>query len=76
MTVSNRDRDDGRMIRLEETVAHQEQLLEELNRALTQLRLDFDTLRKHSTAAEAQIQWLLENSGQDQDLPHEKPPHY
>ena len=61
---------------LEETVAHQEQLLGELNGALSQLRLDFDALLKHSRNAEMQIQWLLENSSRDQDPLDEKPPHY
>ena len=76
MRVPNRDRDEERMIKLEETVAHQEQLLDHLNTALTQLRVDLDTLRSQSGVAEAQIQWLLENRGHDQDAPHEKPPHY
>ena len=71
-----RDVDRERLIRLEETVAHQEQLLGELNGALSQLRLDFDALLKHSRNAEMQIQWLLENSSRDQDPLDEKPPHY
>ena len=71
-----RDVDKERLVRLEETVAHQEQLLGELNGALSQLRLDFDALLKHSRNAEMQIQWLLENSSRDQDPLDEKPPHY
>ena len=70
------DVDKERLVRLEETVAHQEQLLGELNGALSQLRLDFDALLKHSRNAEMQIQWLLENSSRDQDPLDEKPPHY
>ena len=76
MDVPHRDADQERLVRLEETVAHQEQLLEELNGALTQLRLDFDALLKHSRNSEVQIQWLLENSSHDQDPLDEKPPHY
>ena len=76
MTVPNRDTDEMRIIRLEETAAHQEQLLVELNGVLTQLRVDIDALHKQSGVTNTQIQWLLENSGYDQDLPHEKPPHY
>lgn len=71
-----RDVDQERLVRLEETVAHQEQLLGELNGALSQLRLDFDALLKHSRNAEMQIQWLVENSSRDQDPLDEKPPHY
>ncbi|MEE3371010.1 MAG: SlyX family protein [Planctomycetota bacterium] len=71
-----RDVDKERLVRLEESVAHQEQLLDQLNEALTHLRLDYDALLKHSRNAEVQIQWLLDNSSQGQDPLDEKPPHY
>ncbi|MBB74726.1 MAG: hypothetical protein CMJ75_09455 [Planctomycetaceae bacterium] len=72
----SRDVDQERLVRLEESVAHQEQLLDQLNGVLTQLRLDYDELLKHSRNAEVQIQWLVENSSQGQDPLDEKPPHY
>ena len=68
--------EETRLIRLEETLAHQEHLLENLDVAMTDLRDDLDRVRKQSKLTEAQIEWLLANSGQGQDLPHEKPPHY
>lgn len=76
MTEPNQDPDDVRMIRLEETAAHQDQLLGELNESLTQLRDQYDLLKSQFERASTQVQWLMENSNPGDDLPHEKPPHY
>ena len=76
MTEPNQDPDDVRMIRLEETAAHQDQLLGELNESLTQLRDQYDLLKSQFERASTKVQWLMENSNPGDDLPHEKPPHY
>ena len=76
MEAANGGPQEARLIRLEETLAHQEQLLENLDAAMTDLRDDLDRVRKQSKLTGAQIDWLLANSGEDRDLPHEKPPHY
>ena len=47
-----------------------------IDAAMTDLRDDLDRVRKQSKLTGAQIDWLLANSGEDRDLPHEKPPHY
>lgn len=76
MEAANGRPEETRLIRLEEILAHQEQLLENLDVAMTDLRDDLDRVRKQSKLTESQIEWLLANSGGGQDLPHEKPPHY
>tara|TARA_B100000809_G_C14590175_1_gene333314 strand:+ start:114 stop:446 length:333 start_codon:yes stop_codon:yes gene_type:complete len=76
MTGSHHKTDHDRLVRIEETVAHQEQLLGQLNESLTQLRDQYDRLENKLDRASTQVQWLMENSHPGDDLPHEKPPHY
>ena len=76
MTEPTHDTDQVRLVRLEETVAHQDQLLAQLNESLTQLRDQHDLLKSQFERASTKVQWLMENSNPGDDLPHEKPPHY
>ncbi|MFP6751861.1 MAG: SlyX family protein [Pirellulaceae bacterium] len=76
MTEPTHDTDQVRLVRLEETVAHQDQLLGQLNESLTQLRDQHDLLKSQFEIASTKVQWLMENSNPGDDLPHEKPPHY
>ena len=76
MTGSQHETDHDRLVRIEETVAHQEHLVGQLNESLTQLRDQYDRLEKQLERASSQVQWLMENSNPGEDLPHEKPPHY
>ena len=76
MTDPSHETDQPRLVRLEETVAHQDQLLGQLNESLTQLRDQYDLLKSQFERASTQVQWLMENSNPGEDLPHEKPPHY
>jgi uncharacterized coiled-coil protein SlyX len=76
MTGSHHETDHDRLVRIEETVAHQEHLLGQLNESLTHLRDQYDRLEKQLERASSQVQWLMENSHPGDDLPHEKPPHY
>ena len=76
MTDPSHETDPPRLVRLEETVAHQDQLLGQLNESLTQLRDQYDLLKSQFERASTQVQWLMENSNPGEDLPHEKPPHY
>ncbi len=66
-----------RQTHLEEIVAHQQQLIDELNEVVTGQRLDMDRMQLRLHKLEAKIKLLgeyVERSGDD--LPHEKPPHY
>ncbi len=76
MTGSHHETDHDRLVRIEETVAHQELLLGQLNESLTQLRDQYDRLENKLDRASTQVQWLMDNSHPGDDLPHEKPPHY
>ena len=76
MTEPTRDNNQVRLVHLEETVAHQDQLLGQLNESLTLLRDQYDRLENKLEQASSQVQWLMENSNPGEDLPHEKPPHY
>lgn len=72
--MDNRQQED-RQQRLEEVVAHQQRLLEELNQVLTVQQADLATLGRRLTALEQKYLELAATlSGGD--LPHERPPHY
>lgn len=66
-----------RQTQLEELLAHQQHLIDELNGVVTEQRLEMDGMQRRLVALEAKLKVVaerLESSGDD--LPHEKPPHY
>ena len=60
---------------LEERMAFQERMLEELNEAVLRQRQQLDQLSLQMAAVTRALEQLAEQA-QGGDLPHEKPPHY
>jgi SlyX protein len=76
MNDPERPRDEAleqRIQALEERLAYQQRLLEELNEVVLEQRGELDRLSRQAVASRATIEQLL---AQGEDLPHEKPPHY
>ncbi|MEM9185870.1 MAG: SlyX family protein [Planctomycetota bacterium] len=65
-----------RATQLEELLAHQQRLLEELDGVVTELRRDVDTLGKEQARLAATVTRLAQSQDGAQDFPGEKPPHY
>jgi uncharacterized coiled-coil protein SlyX len=62
---------------LEESLCHEQRLLEELNQVVIGLRREIDRLEKRLQAAESRVLSVDQRIRQSEgDLPHEKPPHY
>ena len=68
--------DADKATKLEELLAHQQRLLDELNAELTALRGEFDALAKEHTRLKATTAKLVEFQEGAEDRPGEKPPHY
>lgn len=66
-----------RLQRLEETVCHDQRLIETLNQVIIDLRQELERLQLRLAVAERR-QGLLDQrlQSQEDNLPHEKPPHY
>lgn len=66
-----------RLQRLEETVCHDQRLIETLNQVIIDLRQELERLQLRLAVAERR-QGLLDQrlQSQEENLPHEKPPHY
>jgi len=66
-----------RLRRLEETVCHDQRLIETLNQVIIDLRQELERLQLRLVVAERR-QGLLDQrlQSQEENLPHEKPPHY
>ena len=67
--------DEDRLIDIESKVAHQEQLLAELNEALTDQQAQISRLGSLCQSLIDRLQSLVENAGADQST-DERPPHY
>jgi len=66
-----------RQRQLEELLAHQQHLIDELNGVVTQQRLEMDTMQRRLKSLESKLQAVAERAAAGgEDLPHEKPPHY
>ena len=65
-----------RITQLEETVLHQERLVEQLNESVIQLRADFAQMAAENEERQRQVKWLTENNSIVEDRVDEKPPHY
>ena len=65
-----------RITQLEETVLHQERLVEQLNDIVIQLRADFAKIETENEERRRQVKWLTENNSIVEDRVDEKPPHY
>jgi uncharacterized coiled-coil protein SlyX len=66
-----------RLQRLEETVCHDQRLIETLNQVIIDLRQTLERMQLRLAVAERR-QGLLDQRlhSQEENLPHEKPPHY
>ena len=65
-----------RITQLEETVLHQERLVEQLNEIVIQLRADLEKMETENEGQRRQVKWLTENNLIIEDRAEEKPPHY
>lgn len=66
-----------RQTQLEELLAHQQHLIDELNGVVTEQRLEMDSLQRRLKSLESKLQTVAERvEAGGEDLPHEKPPHY
>ena len=65
-----------RITQLEETVLHQERLVEQLNEIVIQLRADLAKMATENEERRRQVKWLTENKSIIEDRVDEKPPHY
>ncbi|QDU97605.1 SlyX family protein [Lignipirellula cremea] len=65
-----------RVTKLEESTAHQEHLVEQLNQIVIQLRVDLERLESENREHRRQVKWLTENNTTSQEIVDEKPPHY
>lgn len=65
-----------RIVCLEELFAHEEHKVHQLNQVILEQRDELDRLHKKLAVLEHRFQWLAENSSANDNLPHEKPPHY
>lgn len=65
-----------RLVQLEEWFTHEERKVQQLNQVILELHTHIDSLQKRMAAMEHRLQWVAENSSGNEDLPHEKPPHY
>ena len=63
-----------RVVQLEEIFTHQQQVIDELNQVLIQMREEHDRLCKKVETQQSQIEWLIDNLSEAPS--NEKPPHY
>jgi SlyX protein len=66
---------DARLRPLEERLAFQERVIDELNAAILRQQQQLDQLNRQLAAITRGLEQLAEQA-QGGDLPHEKPPHY
>jgi uncharacterized coiled-coil protein SlyX len=66
-----------RLLQLEETVCHDQRLIEELNQVVIGLRLEIERVQLRLSAAERNWGVLDQRvRSHEENLPDEKPPHY
>jgi uncharacterized coiled-coil protein SlyX len=66
-----------RLLQLEETVCHDQRLIEELNQVVIGLRLEIERVQLRLSAAERNWGMLDQRvRSHEENLPDEKPPHY
>jgi SlyX protein len=65
---------DDRLITLEEKLAFQQHLLDEINAVVVGQQAEIDRLRRDVSQLTEASRVLFDRSGDN--LPHEKPPHY
>ncbi|TWT96060.1 hypothetical protein Pla108_31420 [Botrimarina colliarenosi] len=64
------------VVRLEEVITHQQQLVQDLNEAVTAMRNAADQTARRQNNIEQTVKRLVDVQTSAEDLPDEKPPHY
>lgn len=64
------------LVRLEEVITHQQQLVQDLNEAITAMRNQLDSNARRQHSIEETVKRLVDLQTAADDLPDEKPPHY
>lgn len=67
---------EDRLTNLEELLAHQQRLLDQLNAMVTDLRSECDTLAADQAKLKQTVARLVQFHEGAEDRPDEKPPHY
>jgi uncharacterized coiled-coil protein SlyX len=65
-----------RITQLEETVLHQERLVQQLNEIVIHLRAGLEKMEAENEERRRQVKWLTENNSIIEDRADKKPPHY
>jgi len=66
-----------RLVRLEETLCHEQQRFETLNQVVIDLRAEVDGLQRRLLLLERHLGTLEQRlRGDEENLPYDKPPHY
>lgn len=63
------------IIELEHKLAFQQRAFDELNAVVLKQQTEIDSIHRESLSLRQQLQ-NLRDRGNEEDLPHEKPPHY
>lgn len=74
--MADRPGEADRLTQLEELLAHQQRLLEQLNGTVTEQRLEMDTLQSDQRKLKETVARLMEYHEGAEDTPGERPPHY
>ncbi|MEM8865523.1 MAG: SlyX family protein [Planctomycetota bacterium] len=67
---------ESRLTQLEELLAHQQRLLDELNEVITTQRREIDWLLADREKLKATVTRLVQLQESAEQLPDERPPHY
>ncbi len=67
--------DRERLSHIEQTIAYQDQQIQDLSDMVNQQWTEIDRLKKHLSRATERLE-NLENPSDDSSIPHEIPPHY
>ncbi|HEC01877.1 MAG TPA: SlyX family protein [Sphingomonadales bacterium] len=66
---------DERLSQIEQTIAYQDQQIQDLSDMVSQQWTEIDRLKKRLAQAKQRLE-NLENPVEEGEMPHEKPPHY
>ncbi|GEM_PF-1701933 len=65
-----------RVVLLEEMICHDERTIGQLNEVVVNLNGQLEQVNKRLHSIEARFQWVADNAGDLENLPHDRPPHY
>jgi uncharacterized coiled-coil protein SlyX len=75
MSKMNHD-PDQRLTNVESLLAHQDDVISQLNETVVELRRELDRLSLQILRQTDKIEWLMTNDSSNELPPNERPPHY